>query len=392
MSAIIIGIAVVLLILRISLGIDLTDEAYYASFVDGWLKTGLANGDNLMLHQTAALLLYPFVLLFHLIRGSQDGLVLFLRALYVVFATLSSLTLYRALSYRTSRIVAAFTAAFALLFVPFSLPAPSYNTIGMYSLVGALALFGSAFARLSSPQKTGHWLPKELFGSAVYWGIGCMAYPSMLAPLCVLLVTAYWMLRYTHDRRLVVRYALVCLALLLVVASVLCVAFTPQRLWEMFRFTNAFNGVTGGLARKVHLAESLFIGHQPFIWLCIAALLVSLVRPYLSTPGQNSWINGLLFALIAANAFTSDATFFLRSHDLVLLLALAGIWPAIHALLFQRGDRNRRVFALISTISFVAGVITSVTAFNGLYNFAVGALLAACCTPATEDPRLNLRE
>ena len=52
-------IITLLIAARITNGIDLSDEAYYAIFVDDWLKGGIGTSTLIMLHQTAALLVYP---------------------------------------------------------------------------------------------------------------------------------------------------------------------------------------------------------------------------------------------------------------------------------------------------------------------------------------------
>jgi hypothetical protein len=38
---------------------DFSDESYYAIFIDDWLKAGIHSSALLMLHQTAALVVYP---------------------------------------------------------------------------------------------------------------------------------------------------------------------------------------------------------------------------------------------------------------------------------------------------------------------------------------------
>jgi hypothetical protein len=50
-----IGILMVLTY-RLTLGVNLGDEAYYATFLDDWLKQGVGGSRNLVLHQTAELL------------------------------------------------------------------------------------------------------------------------------------------------------------------------------------------------------------------------------------------------------------------------------------------------------------------------------------------------
>ena len=69
-----IAIGIVLLLsYRMTLGVDLSDESYYLSFLDGWLKTGVRDGNALVLHQTAELLVFPFVKAFAFVNGGVEA-------------------------------------------------------------------------------------------------------------------------------------------------------------------------------------------------------------------------------------------------------------------------------------------------------------------------------
>ena len=129
---------------RITNGIDLSDEAYYAIFVDDWLKGGIATSTLITLHQTAALLVYPATLAYSALNGSSDGLFLFLRVLFLIGTVVSAAIWILFLLRFSHRIVAWAGGALVLAFIPFGLPAPSYNTLGLQALTCALAFFGCA--------------------------------------------------------------------------------------------------------------------------------------------------------------------------------------------------------------------------------------------------------
>src|SRR6476620_8917226 len=84
----------VLLSYRMTIGVDLSDESYYATFLDGWLKDGLGHSENLVLHQSAALLLLPAAQLYTSIVGSEHGIILFLRFIFLTTAGIASLCQY----------------------------------------------------------------------------------------------------------------------------------------------------------------------------------------------------------------------------------------------------------------------------------------------------------
>src|SRR4051794_20760660 len=58
-GAAVFALLLILLIVRLTQGVDLSDESYYAIFIDDWLKGGIATSTLLSIHQTAALIVYP---------------------------------------------------------------------------------------------------------------------------------------------------------------------------------------------------------------------------------------------------------------------------------------------------------------------------------------------
>src|SRR5689334_20540741 len=143
-------IVLVLLAYRMTIGVDLSDESYYATFLDGWLKDGLGHSENLVVHQSSALLLLPAAQLYTRFAGSERGLILFLRYIFLAMAGVACLCQYWFISRVRSKPVAWSSALLVLCFIPFSLPAPSYNTIGMFGMLSAMALYG--VATLSRPR------------------------------------------------------------------------------------------------------------------------------------------------------------------------------------------------------------------------------------------------
>jgi hypothetical protein len=373
------GLCIVLLAARLTIGIDLSDESYYAAFIDGWLKTGIEHSHNLMVHQTADFLVYPLALVFRAVNGGSDGLVLFLRLVYLAIAAVATTALYRALAPRYGRPMAVFVALCALLFVPFGLPAPSYNTIGMCTLLAALALFAIHFSQ-ALPKAGRHLgLPVSLWLSAICWAFACVAYPTMLAPLLLLLALSFLLLKAKTDRDILLHYLLACCGALGLAAVALSVTFGLSRLFDMVLFTNAFNSVSGGVVRKAHFTASIFASHPRYAILLACAVAVAVIRGSSKLSRNPQWFIGLATALIVVFVMTTDSpTLFMRSHDLVLVLSVAGVGEAFRALRDSRIDRGACAFGIIYLVSFAAGITTMITAFNGPYNFPIGGLLSAC--------------
>ena len=380
------GASVLALAFRMTLGVSFTDESYYAAFVVGWLKTGVANGNDLMVHQTAALVVYPLVLLFHWISGGVNGLYLFLRYIYLATAVLASLSLYLAVRRLRGSLSASFAAIFALWFISFGLPAPSYDTLGMWCVLGALALFiyplGHPDTRKFAGLPAAHWI------SSLSWAIAITAYPTMVMPMIGLVAMSMMLLREPGDRGHVTRYALVCVCFTVIAFVAVCVVLGPGHIRQMIIFTNSLNGISGGLQRKAHTAWELLKSHRPFTVACLAAAAVSGL-----SARRQWWIRIQPFDAILAAVFvgicvlSTAPTLFVYSHDIVLLMAIAGTGNVIRESFAEDSAGSDRALGVAYLTGLLAGLATMATAFNGILNFPVGGFTAACLSMASMSPR-----
>ena len=191
---------------RITRGIDLSDESDYAVFLDDWLKEGIRESPFLTLHQTAALVVYPAVLLFRWVMGATDGLILFLRSLDIVgamMAAISAAVLFR----RSGTCFGAWLAgALVLAFIPFGLPAPSYNTIGEQVTIAHWRALGARYC--DSKSRGGpcrglyfrHWLGLRTRYPSLLFALGLFAFFSVLAvhlePCCWSMAVYLWDFRW----------------------------------------------------------------------------------------------------------------------------------------------------------------------------------------------------
>jgi hypothetical protein len=90
----------------------------------------------------------------------------------------------------------------------------------------------------------------------------------------------------------------------------------------------------------------------------------------------------LLLAIVLASYCTETALWF-HPHDIVVLLALAGLF----VMRSFDGAEGEPVIRIIYLASLVGGHVTSVTSNNGFYNFPIGGLAAAALAPAMLVPR-----
>lgn len=251
---------------RLPIGLDLSDEAYYAIFLDDWLKGGIALSTLLTLHQTAALLLYPLARIHMAIAGSSDGLLLVLRAAFLL-GEVAAAALWICFLRRLGAGLGAWCVGAAIVaFVPFGLPAPSYNSIGQQTLLIATAALGLATLRENRRERT-----VAVAASAVASAMCSVAYPPLTLPVGFMAVLVI-------IRPVVLRpwtFFFATLAAGLVAWSVVVAVLTPQRLWDSAIYLSEIND-PGGFGKKLSFSAGLLGQHPRFALICLAAMALGL--------------------------------------------------------------------------------------------------------------------
>jgi hypothetical protein len=349
----------VLLVWRVLQNVDLADEYYYAAFLDDWLKGGIASSTLRTLHQTAALILYPAALVHHAIVGSNTGLMLFLRGIFVLmnlWSALCWLGLFRRLG---SPLSAWLAAAAVVAFVPFGLPAPSYDTLAVQGLSIGLACLAVSLMSPDRPQ--GRWLAM----SAAGWAVATVAYPTLCGLLPLVLLAAF-VLAPTDQRARLVGFLL--FGQLLAWACVISV-LGPERLRQSVIYVAQMED-TGGWGRKLAFSIAQFASHPVFMWSCATALACAALRA-----AGARWLPIAGMCVIVAVGLVAPPALYVRSHDLVVLLALYGS----HLLFLKTpsGDRAPHIVAAVYVLGIFAGLLTTLSAYNSIYCFCIGGAPAA---------------
>lgn len=348
---------------RLTKGVDLSDEAYYAIFLDDWLKGGIQTSTFLTLHQTAALIVYPFALLYAKIIGSTDGMFLFLRVLFLAGSAASAIVWILFLKCLGHRSYAWVGGILIVAFVPFGLPAPSYNTLGGQSLAIALGTFGCAALASAGSRKQVGWLVT----SACAWSAATVSYPSLIVPLAFLCAAGLLYRNRGFPRPYL--YIAITIFALCLAWSVTVLSLSFERLYESVIYLSAINDV-GGVSRKMAFAIQTLRTHPFFAMLCAAAVLIGLLRRRL---GQS--VTQVAAAAILAGLFLTTPSLYVRSHDVVTLAALMGL--GLLSGLRPCATQTDRVIALVYATSIMAALTYCFTANNSVFNFCIGALPAA---------------
>jgi len=370
------ALLVVLLGVRLTRGVDFSDESYYALYIDDWLKGSIATSTLLSIQQTAALIVYPASLLYTLLTGSSDGLFLFLRFLFLIGAAASASFWIIFLQRLGHRWMAWGGGILVLAFVPFGLPAPSYNTIGQQALTIALASFGCA-ALVEHRRQQFCWLAI----SACAWAVTTVAYPPLIAPCGCLCLLGLFHRDGSFPRP--------CLYAILV-GSAICIAWfavalslSPNRFHDSIVFSLAIHDHDVAV-RKLKFAIDRFQGNIAFSILFVIAIFNGL------TSGLFPRFSRILFAVVIVSLFAIAPALFVRSHDAITLAALMGL--GLLSGLRAGASRTERVIAYVYLTSLIAALTTCAAAFNSVFNFCIGgvpaAALAAVGRPAPKSSGL----
>ncbi len=370
-----------LLAIRIPYGIDFGDEAYYAFFVSDWLISSIAKSTLITLHQTAALIVYPAIALFHLITHSTDGIFLFLRFLFLlenISAAIFWMLFLRRLGYGVGMWLG---GLFIVSFIPFGLPAPSYNSLGSQAIVIALATLGCA--ALSPPLVRKNWLAT----SALCWTIATIAYPPLIIGVIFLSLLG---LLSPSEKSFSPRLYIIFLAVLLLVGwTSVMYALSFEKVYASIKFLSAVNEPFN-FTHKLHYIFSLLIENKFFSALCLFSMILGLLRKQLNTTLVMLSMSAILISL-----FFIPPALFARSHDAITLLTFMGLGLVFD--LRKKAAHPAHIIAIIYTTSLVTGCITGVTAFHSILNFCIGALPAACLavlpdqtTPTSKFNLINL--
>jgi hypothetical protein len=169
-------------------GFDWSDECYNLALPYRFVLGTRPFIDSWDADQTYAMLLAPILWLYRLAVGSMDGILLFMRLLFLLVQTAVSLLVYRViLKLYGSRTVALITAAVCLSFAPYSISNFSYYTLSCLLMIVAAMLLISLYLTESAVKIA---VLSTLAGVA--YACACLAFPCCIAvlPSFILLLCA----------------------------------------------------------------------------------------------------------------------------------------------------------------------------------------------------------
>lgn len=276
-------VLLLILFIRVTRGLDLTDEMQYYGEIKGLIETGRLFSNDLFIQQSVYILLYPAFYIYHALLGFE-GLVFFGRLLMAALSITVFLYAYRKfLEFKFSFLVASLTALCLTFAIPYhGIFAPSYNTISQVLWI----IFTIRFFE---------WKQR----STISWGaipvITAFAHPTSAVMMALLVL-----LRFSIERNFW-QAAKVMLALLggaLIALPIVLYFATPQEYLASITFSSGYGVGSTFLSNKVHLVVLFFIyatfGVSYYFWMRYTKLHLSLLSIFGLTTAIFLYMSGIV--------------------------------------------------------------------------------------------------
>jgi hypothetical protein len=344
---------------RLYYGVDFTDEAFYIA-VPYRLVLGahpLVDETNIV-QQTPAVLLYPFVALWHWLVG-LDGLVLYARHLHFLFTVGVAIAVFASLRrLLDDTFSSAVYATAAIVFVPFGIHGLSYNTFAS-GFFTAGCFLGAAWAADRQPGL--------LVAAGSAHALAIFTYPTFVLP-----VACFFAALYTVRRSLRALWpGFLPAAIGTFATGVFFVHQGVGTIDDLVQQTSDFGdqgGDLGELGDIFSFVWSSFTYKYAAAALLIAAIFARLWKPW-ATPVPLLLVP---FAALPADLRTSaTATGFVTSFALLA--------PFVF-LLIRNSDLGKRLLLCVWLPAAVAGLTTAISSANGPIAVAIGFFPALIVT------------
>lgn len=381
-------LCVLLVAWRLRYGVDWTDEGLYVALPWRFVLGDRPFIEELDLHQTAALITYPFVWAWMRVVGSNTGIVLFLRVLWLAFVSGVAVVGYSLMKRLVAKPLAVACAAIYVVTIPFIVPSPSYNTIGSGLLTVGLALLA-----IDALAAEGGWARPALAGFA--HALAIVAYPTLAVGAAVAIgsLAAIGSLTAVATRarrwRALAAYVSALGAALLATVVLLVSLVGVEQLRVSYDYTNRAGTYEGGLAKMQSIWES-FVQYGAWRLGLPLALVVAVLLLW------DRWPRARL-ALLALPLISLALTGQTHTRAPLLWVFSFGVLSLLLLLKRKREDPLMLAAVIVVPASLAGGLATAYTSNNGLLNAGLGmapVLLIALpllLESALDDARTPLR-
>ena len=183
---ILIGLSGLILLIRCSYSFCWSDETFYLSTCHRFFT-----GDSMFLHewfptQLSSLILLPFYSLYMLVFGSNTGIVLYFRILFVVMSLINSAVMYNILRQHISVFSSCICALMLMFYTHLNIATLSYYTISVQFFLMSMLLIYHYYKSYDS---------RHLLIAGILFAVSVLALPTLsiayFALVCVIAVLIF---------------------------------------------------------------------------------------------------------------------------------------------------------------------------------------------------------
>lgn len=354
--AILLPITMFFLVLsRLMYGVDLSDESFYAVSAKVILDWGGLFVMNANISQFSSALLIPLLCIWNAVFPNAEALILWLRFCFLIFLVICSFCIYTHAIKSSTRVEALLLSALPLAWIPFGLPALSYNTMGQGFTLCGLAAF-------SCDNRTA---PIERLLRALPFGLAAVAYPTLTVAIGVFIVLSLFLSDEQSHRK----------QSLYTILALVLVGLTFALLLSIEGFSNikvaleSFSSMSKGNPMKHFLLQDQLLKNF-FPFLSATSLVLGLLVS--KQPGRISLVSMYAFLVVLLTvALLPAKAMFLPSHTIITLL---GIFFIPIVLL----NHSERFIKFVFLSAWIAGLSAVASSQNGLMNFCIGIFPGLC--------------
>jgi len=352
---------------RVFYGADFLDESLYAAIAYGFATGARPFIDQVDPHQTAALLVAPYVKLHLALVGDTTGIMLSLRLLWLALngttAALWFFLLRKLLDWRLALVAA--VCGFAMM--PYMIPAPSYNTLAV--MFGAMGLSIIGLVVLGSGRT---WM---LTAAGVLLGLAAFAYPTLVLSSLLAVGGVWWLTRSGRKTALVAAGGLGTAAVLLLYLAPYLSGVPTVLEWSRALGSSVgwFGLGTGGVLGKVlsvFVDGSVSAMKHFSLYIVIAVGVLGVLRQHVPWPLAALLVVSLPFALPSVVAETATRTLLVAASVLLAALVVAFTTRPLPK---QQTSPSLRFFRFTLLYGLLSGVLLSATSSNGSLFLGMGA-------------------
>ena len=358
------GVSALVLYARIYIGVDFWDESGYVSIPLSFLKGSRPFFDEITTTQNVGILTLPFLWLFNLVNPNLEGVVLFTRHLYLLFALFFSWSVYKFIKhYFLSTNLALFLSCWPLAFILVSTPNLSYNTLGFGCIT--IALF--TFARIID-SKTPR-LRDCILGVALVL-IAVFSYPTLVLPGLAILAWIPFVSRERLSEEGHRRLFGVWLAggVFGIIISIFLLFLLKDQIYNLIDYYRIFGTNFGG-SEKLLMISNQFLHFRTYfvlfttLWIFLFLSNKVFKQLFLISPFFNLLFIAVFTFFISQQPMNSD-----RSN---LLLTAFGHLPWF-LVCEKKFDRLNRTLLTLWIFLFICSLNFIWTSSNGLLNGSLG--------------------